>query len=44
MKRIFSLARIFTNLKRCLQIKFFKKLIFLNKNWPNDPRVGYKFS
>jgi hypothetical protein len=37
------LARILTNLKEYhLQIKILKKLIFVNKNWPNDPRIGYK--
>jgi hypothetical protein len=37
------LARIFTNLKKsCLQIKNFKKLIFINKNWPNDLKIGSK--
>jgi len=39
--RIFSLVGTLTNLKRCtLQIDNLDKLIFLNKNWPNDPRVG----
>jgi hypothetical protein len=42
-KRIFSLARILINLRRCrLQLQNLKKLIFLNKNWPNDYRVGCK--
>ncbi len=41
----FFLVGIFTNLKGCrLQIEFFFKLIFVNKNWPNDPRIGYKSS
>jgi hypothetical protein len=40
-KRIFSLARILTNLRRChLQTNFLEKLIFVNKNWPNDLRIG----
>jgi len=40
----FSLARILTNFKRChLQTKNLKKLIFVNKNWPNDPIIGCKF-
>jgi hypothetical protein len=44
IKRIFSLARILTNLRRChLQIENLKKLIFVNKNWPNDFRIGCKF-
>ncbi len=35
------MARILTNLKRCyLQTKNLKKLIFVNKNWPNDSRIG----
>ncbi len=42
-KRIFSLVGILTNLRRChLQIENLKKLIFVNKNWPNDPRIGCK--
>jgi hypothetical protein len=37
------LAEILTNLKRCcLQIENLEKLIFVNKNWPNDPRIGCK--
>ncbi len=35
-KDFFSLVGIFTNLRRCcLQTKNLKKLIFVNKNWPN---------
>ncbi len=42
-KGIFSLARIFTHLKRCrLQIENLEKLIFVSKNWPNDLRIGCK--
>jgi Holliday junction resolvase len=42
-KGIFSLARIFTNLRRCrLQIENLEKLIFFNKKWPSDPRIGCK--
>jgi hypothetical protein len=42
-KRIFSLTRIFTNLRRCcLQSENLDKLIFVNKNWPYDPRISYK--
>jgi hypothetical protein len=42
-KGIFSLARIFTNLRRCrLQTENLEKLIFVNKNLPNDPRIGCK--
>jgi hypothetical protein len=26
-----------------LQIENLKKLPFVNKNWPNDPRIGCKF-
>jgi len=37
IERIFSLASIFTNLKRCrLQLENLKKLFFVSKNWPND--------
>jgi hypothetical protein len=42
-KKIFSLADIVTNLGEChLQKTNLKKLIFVNKNWPNEPNVGYK--
>jgi hypothetical protein len=42
-KRLLSLVDILTNLKRChLQTYNLKKLIFVNKNWPNDLRVGCK--
>ncbi len=34
---------ILTNLRRCrLQTENLEKLIFVNKNWPNDPRIGCK--
>ncbi len=40
---LFSLARILTNFRRCcLQTENLEKLIFVNKNWPNDPRIGCK--
>jgi hypothetical protein len=39
-----SLVGILISLKRChLQSKILDKLTFVNKNWPNDPRIGYKF-
>jgi hypothetical protein len=42
-KRIFFLAGILTNLRRChLQTKNLGKLIFVNKNWLNDFRIGCK--
>jgi hypothetical protein len=42
-KRLLSLIDILTNLKRYhLQMNNLKKLIFVNKYWPNDPRVGCK--
>jgi hypothetical protein len=42
-KRIFSLIRILTNLRGChLQLEKLEKLNFVNKNWPNDCRVGCK--
>jgi hypothetical protein len=45
MKRIFSLARIFTDLRKChLQLHNLDNLIFVNKNWLNDPSVGCKSS
>jgi hypothetical protein len=38
------LAGIFTNLKKChLKTENLEKLIFINKNWPNDSRIGCKF-
>ncbi len=44
-QRIFSLTSILTNLKGCqLQLENFKNLIFVNKNWLNDPRIGCKTS
>jgi hypothetical protein len=43
IKKQKSLARILTNLKRCpLQTENFEKLIFVNKNWPNDLKIGCK--
>ncbi len=34
---------IIINLRKCcLQTIFLKKLIFINKNWPNDPKIGCK--
>lgn len=42
---IFLLIGILTNLKRChLPTKNLKKLIFINKNKPNDLRIKHKFS
>jgi hypothetical protein len=44
-KRIFFLGGILINLKRCrFQIENLEKLIFVNKNWPNDPKIRCKFS
>ncbi len=43
MERIFSLVGIFTSHKECLlQSKNLDNLIFVNTNWPNDPRIGCK--
>jgi hypothetical protein len=37
--------RNWNNLKRCcLQSQNLEKLIFLNKNWLNDPRINFKSS
>jgi hypothetical protein len=37
------LAGILTNLRRChLQTENLEKLIFVNKNWPNDLKIGCK--
>jgi hypothetical protein len=42
-KRIFSLVGIRTNLRRCRwQTKNLEKLTFVNKNWPNDLKIGCK--
>jgi hypothetical protein len=41
IERIFSLARIITNLKIChLQSYNLGNIIFVGKIWPNDPRMG----
>ncbi len=43
MERIFSLVGTFASHKECiLQSKNLDKLIFANRNWPNDPRIGCK--
>jgi hypothetical protein len=43
IERIFSLVKIFTNIKKChLQLDNLNKQIFVNKNWPNDFRIGCK--
>lgn len=40
-KKIFLLVGIFTKLRRfCLQLNNLDKLIFVNKNWLNDLKVG----
>ncbi len=37
------MAGILTNLRRChLQTENLEKLIFVNKNWPNDLKIGCK--
>jgi hypothetical protein len=41
IERFFSLVRILRNLRRRhLQSDNLDKIIFVNKNWPSDPRVG----
>jgi hypothetical protein len=41
IEKIFSLVRIFTNLRKCcLQSNNLDNFIFVSKNWPNDPRVN----
>jgi len=42
LEKIFSLIGILISFKRCLQSKILDKLIFINKNWPNDLRIGCK--
>ncbi len=39
IEKIFSLVRILIGFKRCLQPKKLDKLIIVNKNWFNDPRI-----
>jgi hypothetical protein len=42
-KKGFFLSWNSTNFRRChLQTENLKKLIFVNKNWPNDLRIGCK--
>jgi hypothetical protein len=42
-KIIFSLIGILVNFRRHhLQLENLAKLIFLNKNWPYDSKIGYK--
>jgi hypothetical protein len=41
-EKIFSLFRILISFKKCLQWDNLDKLIFVNKNWSNDLRVGCK--
>ncbi len=44
-KKIFFLARILTNLRKCrLLTENLEKSIFVNKNWPNDLGIGCKSS
>jgi hypothetical protein len=43
MNKVFSLIRILAGFRRCLQSKHLDKMIFVNKNWPNDPKLGCKF-
>jgi hypothetical protein len=43
IKNIFSFTKILTSLKRCcLQLNNLEKWIFINKNWPNDAKMGCK--
>jgi hypothetical protein len=42
-ERIFTLVGILTNFSKChWQIENLKKLIFVNKNWLNDLKIGCK--
>jgi hypothetical protein len=42
-KRIFSLVGIFISLRRChFQLENLDKLIFVNQNWPHNPRISCK--
>jgi hypothetical protein len=43
IEKIFSLVGTLISLRRChLQSENLNKLIFVNKNWPNDPRIVCK--
>jgi hypothetical protein len=42
MNKVFSLIRILTSFRRCLQSNFLDQMIFVNKNWHNDPMIGCK--
>jgi len=43
IERTFSLVGILTSFRRCcLKSKKLDKLIFVSKNWPNDPKISYK--
>jgi hypothetical protein len=42
-KRIFSLFGILINFRRCRWLtENLEKVIFVNKNWPNDLKIGCK--
>jgi len=43
IERIFPLDGILISFRRCrLQSENLDKLIFVDKNWPNDPRIDYR--
>ncbi len=43
IEKIFSLTNKLTNLRRCdWQLNNLERLIFMNKDWPNDPRIDLK--
>ncbi len=43
IEKVLSLVGIITNLRRCcLKSKKLKKLIFVSKNWLNDPKIDCK--
>jgi hypothetical protein len=41
-ENIFFSIGIFIILRGCHLVKNLDKLIFVNKNWPNDPKISYK--
>jgi len=42
-QKYFSLTIIFNNIKKChLQSNNLEKMIFVNTNWPSNPKVGCK--
>jgi hypothetical protein len=41
-QKYISSTRIFTNIKKCHLQSNLEKIIFVNRNWPSNPKVGCK--